>query len=329
MQLTQLPLSYKTRPLNLYLLRSGSQSLLIDTGDAATPTAQILPFFQKLNFNPQSLTYILITHPDVDHSGGVHAMRQIARNAQFLCGTLDRDQIETPEGLADLRAAAHFHYHGLGLSPDKRPAFLQQAGGGGGAGDRIPIARTFHGNETLTLADAQLHILHLPGHSLGHLGIYLPDQHTAIIGDAVHHTANFNHDGTPAFAPTYMYIDAYLGTIAQLEALRLHRLYSAHWPNCETPQAVQTFLAESRAYCLHAEHAILNAVRTAGPQGITAKDLIPQVKPQLGSWPSEKDAATANMLIGHLQRLTSLGLIRHDESLPTRYYPQSPWKGLR
>jgi glyoxylase-like metal-dependent hydrolase (beta-lactamase superfamily II) len=325
----QLPCNYKNRPLNLYLLQAGSESLLMDTGDASTPASQILPFFEKIGFDPKSLTYILLTHPDVDHVGGVHAMRQIAPNARFLCGTLDREQIETPEGLADIRGAAHYYWHDMGLSPDKRADFLKNAGG---AGNRIEIARTFDGGESLQLGGDKgrtLHIMHLPGHSMGHLGVYIKEENAAIVGDAVHGTANRFFDGKAAFAPTYMYIDAYLGTIERLRAMNLERLYSCHWPNCETNAQVNTFLDASRVYALHAEGAILETVRAAGDKGITLKEICVVAKPRLGDWPAEKDGATANMACGHLQRLTALGLVRHDDNRPTRYYAETTWRGLR
>jgi glyoxylase-like metal-dependent hydrolase (beta-lactamase superfamily II) len=304
----------------------------MDTGDAATPAAQILPYFEKINFDPKTLSWILLTHTDIDHTGGVHAMRQFAPNARFLCGTADREQIETPEGLADLRGAAHHYWHGLGLSPDKRPDFLKNAGAGdqpGAPGNRLPITRTFDGGETFQLGDRLLHILHLPGHSLGHLGVYLPQENTAIIGDAVHGSANRFFDGKAAFAPTYMYVDAYLGTIDRLRAMNLDRLYSCHWPNCETNAQVNTFLDASRAYALKAEQVILDTVRAAGDEGLTLKDVCLRAKPRLGDWPAEKDLATASMACGHLQRLATLGHIRHDESRPTRYYPEPAWRGLR
>ena len=181
----------------------------------------------------------------------------------------------------------------------------------------------------MQLGDTMLQIMHLPGHSMGHLGVYLPDSNTAIIGDAVHGTANRFLDGKAAFACTYMYIDAYLGTIDRLQAMRLTNLFSCHWPDCRSTAAVDSFLNQSRAYAQHAEQVILHAVRAAGAMGLTLKDVCICAKPGLGDWPEDKDTETRSMACGHLQRLTELGLIRATEDIPTRYIAQSPWLGLR
>ena len=42
----QITMDYHNRPLKLYLIVAGDESLLMDTGDASTPEAAILPYFQ-------------------------------------------------------------------------------------------------------------------------------------------------------------------------------------------------------------------------------------------------------------------------------------------
>jgi glyoxylase-like metal-dependent hydrolase (beta-lactamase superfamily II) len=329
----QIAMVYHGRPLNLYLLTYGGESLLMDTGDAGVPAAEVLPYFRKIGFDPRKLTYVLMTHPDLDHVGGAYAMREAAPQAQFLCGTLDREQMETPEALGRLRARAHYYWHGLGPEDAELREFERQAGGAGrlatAGGRKLNFAATLDGGETLTLGARALRILHLPGHSLGHLGVYVPWERAAIIGDAVHGTANRYADGRAAFACTYMYVDAYLGTIAQLQALGLERLYSCHWADCTEPALVEQFLDVSRAYALRAEGAILETVKVAGEAGLTLREVCVRAKGQLGDWPAEKDMETRSMACGHLQRLTTWGLVRVTEGRPTRYVAEREWRGLR
>jgi glyoxylase-like metal-dependent hydrolase (beta-lactamase superfamily II) len=328
----QIEVNYKGRPLQLYLLRFGGkegESMLMDCGDAGVPGRDVLPYFEKIGFNPKRLTYVLLTHPDLDHVGGIHAMKEAAPQAQFMCGALDREQIETPEGLADIRGRAHYYWHGLGMDDAKRAAFIENAGG---AGKRLEMARTFvgaGGGETFRLGDRELKIMHVPGHSQGHLGVFLPSENAAIIGDAVHGTANRFLDGKAAFACTYMWVDAYLGTIERLQAMKLDRLYSCHWPNCTEHGAVSRFLEESRAYALRAEGVILETVRRAGAAGMTMREVCLRAKVGLGDWPAEKDLETRSMACGHLQRLVDWGLLRRDEGRPTQYFAEEGWRGLR
>src|SRR5215207_7223995 len=65
------------RPFAQYLLRE-ERSMLIDTGIDATPGDVILPFFQQVAFTPESLTYVITSHADVDHFGGNSALRKVA-----------------------------------------------------------------------------------------------------------------------------------------------------------------------------------------------------------------------------------------------------------
>jgi glyoxylase-like metal-dependent hydrolase (beta-lactamase superfamily II) len=322
--LHQIPINYKNRPLKLYLIQGPDMNLLMDTGDASTPDADILPYFKSINFDPKNLTHVIATHPDLDHTGGLARIKQVAGpHTQFICGTADRAQVESPEGLVDLRYRAHYHHHQLGPDDKAREALIQRSGA------YVPINATFTGGETLRVAhDQYLEILHLPGHSHGHLGVYLPWQNTAIIGDAVHGTANRFLDGKAAFACTYMYIDEYLGTIARLQAMNLTHLFSCHWPECNTNDEVNAFLTQSRDYCLSAEKAILETVQASGEKGLTLKEVCQQAKPRLGDWPADKDMETRSMAHGHLQHLVNVGHLSASDSIPIRYTPNPTWQGL-
>ena len=70
------------RPFAQYLLRD-VKSMLVDTGIDATPGDVILPFFEQSAFAPETLTYVLTSHADVDHFGGNWALRRAAPNAIF------------------------------------------------------------------------------------------------------------------------------------------------------------------------------------------------------------------------------------------------------
>jgi glyoxylase-like metal-dependent hydrolase (beta-lactamase superfamily II) len=320
----QIPVNYKGRPLKLYLLLGNDLAMLMDTGDAGVPESDILPYFEKIGFDPKKLTHVMATHPDVDHTGGLHRMWQAAPQAEFVCGTLDREQVQSPEGLVGIRMRAHYYWHGLGMDDAAVAKFLPRAGG------YVPIRTTFAGGETLRWdAEKYVEILHVPGHSHGHLGVYLPWENAAIVGDAVHGHANCFLDGKSAFAPTYMYIDEYLGTIDRLQSMRLKKLFSCHWPDCTEAITVNSFLNHSRDYALNAEKVILEMVKGAGAAGATLKEVCTQAKAQLGDWPAERDSDTRSMACGHLERLVGNGFLRATDTPPIRYTYEPLWKGLK
>jgi hypothetical protein len=145
----------------------------------------------------------------------------------------------------------------------------------------------------------------------------------------VHHRGNYYLDGRTAFAVTYIWVDAYLGTIDQLEAMKLDKLFSCHWPNWMTNSAATQWLREARDYALMAEDVICDAVKAAGEQGITLKELCVKAKPGLGQWDAQYDGYSANMLSGHLQRLRDRGWIRADATgRPVRYLYENHWHGI-
>ena len=286
----QIPVNYKGRPLKLYLLagQGGELTMLMDTGDAAVPESDILPYFTSIAFDPKKLTHVMATHPDVDHTGGLHRMYEAAPQAKFVCGTADREQIESPEGLIQIRMRAHYHWHQMGMDDAAVAKFMPRAGG------YVPIAETFSGGETLRWdAKKYVEVLHLPGHSHGHLGVYLPWENAAIIGDAVHGTANRFLDGKASFACTYMYIDSYLGTIDRLQSMKLSKLFSCHWPDCLTNEEVNSFLNQS-AQLLRPECGASDPGRRESGRGAgaTLKDVCTQAKPGLGDWPADRDGDT-------------------------------------
>jgi glyoxylase-like metal-dependent hydrolase (beta-lactamase superfamily II) len=267
----------------------------------------------------------MATHPDLDHTGGLSRIKQVAGpHTQFVCGTLDRPEVESPEGLVDIRYRAHYHWHQMGPDDQGRDALIKRSGA------YVPINTTYAGGETIRVShDQYLQILHLPGHSRGHLGVYLPWENAAIIGDAVHGTANRFLDGKAAFACTYMYVEQYLGTIDRLLAMKLNRLYSCHWPECTTKEEVAAFLLESRNYALQATQSILETVRGGGENGMTLKEVCLAAKPRLGDWPAEKDLETRSMAHGHLTYLVNSGHLSQSDSIPIRYSANQRWAGLR
>ena len=303
----QIPVNYNGRRLNLYLLLGANASILLDTGDASVPDHAILPYMKSIGCDPASLRYVIATHPDTDHTGGLLRMRQVAPQALFCSGTADRDQVSTPAKLADDRYRAFYHSDGLGPDDAARAKLLLRLGG------PVTIDLTFTGGERIQLGpvpgspphssdDRTIQILHLPGHSAGHLGIYLPYAGTALIFDACQWRANCFLDGRSAFAPMYLNADAYLNSLKQLSVLNLDRLYSCHWPDCTTPTQVQAFIATALQYAQQAERSIADTLQRAS-KPLTLREICLAAKPSLGDWPPERDLDTRFLAVAHLQRL--------------------------
>ncbi len=78
------------RPLQLVYLKGDSATLLLDTGCSHDPSKFIAPQIGDAGGSAGDLTWILNTHPDLDHIGGNHEMKQLASQAILACGEPDR-----------------------------------------------------------------------------------------------------------------------------------------------------------------------------------------------------------------------------------------------
>ena len=228
------------RPFAQYLLR-GARTMLVDTGVATTPAEAILPALGALGVAPADLDFVLISHADVDHYGGNAAMRAAAPGAIFCAHAADAAWIED-RGRALRERYGWYEAHGIGYAPDLA-AWLRDAGG-------APAALDLHlvGGETFRLGPRLVvQVLHLPGHSPGHLGLWEPLSRTAIVTDAALAGGLLDTSGAIISPPPYFDAAAYEQTVRQLQALAPQRLLTAHYAVYEG-EAASRFLAESVAF---------------------------------------------------------------------------------
>jgi len=118
-------------------------------------------------------------------------------------------------------------------------------------------------------------------------------------------------DGSPAFPPTYRYVDTYLATIQRLQAMQPDQLMTAHYP-VYRGRDVAEFLGETRAFADQVEAALRQELTTAA-EPVTMRALTGRLGPQLGQWPGEAHQFLSQPLLGHLERLERYGLIHRPQ----------------
>jgi glyoxylase-like metal-dependent hydrolase (beta-lactamase superfamily II) len=291
------------RPLQILYLRGESASILWDTGCASDPPKFIAPQIREAGGDPATLTWIINSHPDVDHTGGNHAMKQIAPSALLACGDANRAECSSGADLIRLRYEAYHADHQMfytGATLD----WLQRE-----AGQPQPVEVTFTGGERLRLGDGwDIEIVSLPGHAKGHLGL-LDRRHAALYGgDAIQGSVYLGLDGQPKLAPTYLHVDDYLNTARFIEHLPITTYVGCHWP-IKRGAEIAEFCAESRAFVQRADELLLEALRTS--PALTLRDLCLTLGPALGDWPHtpDLDSELVYALHGHVSRLLDRRLI--------------------
>lgn len=290
------------RVLYQYLLR-GDRSLLIDTGTRETPAKTDIPFMESIRMKKDDLTFAINTHCDADHFGGNSELRRIAPRTLLAAHREDCEQIEDPDLTMKIRYGAFTADHGIEYAPDVKSAIRKMMGG------RCGLDILLQGAEIFQLSDDwSVEILHVPGHSHGHVAVWDPRSKAVMIGDAVMGKYIPTVDGRPALAPTYMYPDEYLSTIRIIRQLNPRTLLTSHYPNMDREQA-RRFLDESAAFARETDRQILKALRaTNGP--LTLKELITKTADKLTPIPKEARMDLAFPFAGHMERLEKLGKVR-------------------
>lgn len=287
------------RPLQLIYLRGNRASLLLDTGCAGDLEKFIAPQLREAGGGPSALTWIVNTHPDLDHVGGNFTMKQIAPHALLACGDTDRALCADPDTLMRLRYDAYRADHGIFYNGDQMAWIREQSG------TRQPIDLTFVGGERIRLSDDwEVEIVALPGHAKGHLGIF-DAKHSALYGgDSIQGSVYLGIDGTPRLCPTYLHLDDYLNTIRFIEHLPITTYVGCHW-NVKRDGEIKDFCAESREFVQRADHLLKDLLKT--PR--TLRDICLMLAPQLGDWEHTPalDLELVYALSGHVSRLVERG----------------------
>jgi glyoxylase-like metal-dependent hydrolase (beta-lactamase superfamily II) len=227
-----------------YVVAGADRSVLVDTGLADTPSAVIDPYLREAGLEPD---FVLISHADNDHVGGNRAFRDAHPDTVFMCHELDRRWVESNEALVRENYGWHAAYGFPPMDADELLASM--------SGD-APIDVGLIGGETIRLDAGRLvEVLHLPGHTPGHLGLWDERNQAAIIIDAVLADGIYDRAGNKLIPPRYYDLAALRQTIEQLEALRPELLLTAHYPVLERDEALE-WLATGRAFVDDVERVV-------------------------------------------------------------------------
>jgi len=281
----------------------GDNTVLLDTGFSSTPEDVIFPELKKLGIQPDRVKMAINTHADADHHGGNAAIKKHCPDILLACGDLDRLAIEDPDRLFATRYNQWFAEHEVGLAtnPEAQKWVREMTG----PPQRIDL--TFRGGEHIAVGDRiGLSVLHVPGHSHGHLALYSPVHRAVFVGDALHGNYCPSREGNPSLPPAYFAVLAYLSTVQVVETLDIEWIYSAHWPVYHGPQVAE-FLAECRSFVDRADRLIRNQLERHH-DGVTLRECIDACGAALGNWPAGNAWLLMYPIHGHLDHLEQLGI---------------------
>lgn len=272
----------------MHLVVGEDGALLVDTGIAGSVAEFVEPTLAELGLPTDALAEVVLTHADVDHYGGDGEVRELAPGARLRAHPLDRPLIESWARIAGERYG-WYRNHGLDYTEDTWH-WLEEA-----AGPDTALDDTVVEGQVIALGGGELEVIELPGHSLGHVGLWLGDQRTAIVGDAVMGYGFDDLEGARVAPPPYVDLEAYRATIARLRRLAPRRMLTAHFPVMEG-EAVGAFLDLSRRFTDDLERALGDA----GSVG----EALPRAAGALGGYP-EMEVELARSVGAHLKARSS------------------------
>lgn len=283
----------RQKPLNQYILMSEDLWVWIDAGISTTPDQWIFPELEQRGMVPPIRNLLIITHADVDHFGGASALKRAIPSLMTVAHEADRALISDIH-VAMGRRYGIFDAEGMAL-PKSRVEELYER-----AGDPVRLDIAINAEVSLQLGDGEIwKVLHLPGHSEGHLALWHPETHTAVIGDAVMGWGVVDGEGALQ-PPHYVDVEEYLATIDRLRHYDLETIHFSHRANISGAD-VDTFLNES---CEAVEYlalmidAALEVVDIDDPQYLKA--VCEYVSSNTERWPGVLPSAFANAVASHL-----------------------------
>ena len=215
-----------------YLLVGEDRTVLVDTGLAGTPEEVIIPYMGEIGLSLEDVDEVIISHADVDHCGGNRALKEKHPSLWFSCGEADRPYVESNRLML---AEVYCWSEPYGFGPDEgsKAWILSELGGDS------PVDAGLRGGETMRLGpNRRVEILHLPGHTPGHLGLWDPKNGAAIIIDAALEGGIYDREENRLIPPRYFDAPAYQATIRKLRTLRPEHLLTAHYPPMQGGEAL-------------------------------------------------------------------------------------------
>ena len=301
--LPRIPAPLGERFVALYLFVGAESALLVDTGIRESITDTLLPYLDSAGIDPGIVRWAVNTHCDFDHTGGNGALKVALPHVRIMAHRLDQGLTEDVQRLIDERYGEFRATDGFD-DPPETTAYLRSVT------DLVPLDAVLSGGEEFDLGGRSVRILHVPGHSPGHVAVFDPSNRAVAIGDATLGTTVPFADGRAAFPPTYRDVGPYVASIETLRTLDVDLVLTAHYPVYEGAAAT-AFLDDSERYTREIDDVLTDLLARA-ETGLTTLELVRAAGARLGPWgPGALDYAVFPVT-GNLERMREAGAVREE-----------------
>jgi len=159
------------RGANSYLVLAGESAAVIDTGMPGNEN-RIVGYAKGAGLEPERLSYIVLTHPDMDHSGSVAKLRSLT-GAKVAIHEADSPRLSGEKKLKEVKGF-------MGVMLGVMNVFIRMT-------PVTPDIVLKNSDRILNLT-----VIHTPGHTAGSICLYKENE-AIFVGDAL----RVNSDGYP------------------------------------------------------------------------------------------------------------------------------------
>lgn len=305
LQMSEIKFPLGERNSSVWALTSNGETVLFDSGCRGDAQNHIESALERLGIEPESVKAVIASHPDVDHFGGAIYWQQ-KFGAKVVAHRLDAALMESHQVFLEQRGNEFSRDFQVSESEEGLEWLLEN-------GAELSVDLVLDSEEEYQIGDDLIQIIHLPGHSRGHLGVYEPKSKTVLISDAVLGAYVPFSDGSPSFPPTYRFVQSYLETIQRLMGLDFERLATAHYGTFSRQDGMK-FLQDSLDFAAEVENSVLRAIKGTRR---TLPEILNFVDAEVGLWPKPSSfAALAFPVFGHLESLEKKGLVLRTKGEP-------------
>ncbi len=274
-------------PPNVFLVADGGEAAIIDSGfgddESYNKRIEVLTAA-----GAPKLKYIIITHHHYDHSSGAHRLRE-ATGAQIVLHADEVDLLLNPKA-----ETGDFE-----IPEDQKEAREMAAKWRAEAAKATPDVRVRDG-DVLRVGGLRLRCIHAPGHTDGHLCVYLEEDGVLFAGD------NVLGVGTAAIAPPpHGDMALYIASLRMMQDVGAALLAPGHGPVVKDPVRKIQELIDHRQ---QREDQVV-ALIASGKD--TAKSLVKAIYPELDK---RLLLMATGQVLAHLHKLQAEGKVSLEGS---------------
>jgi len=280
------------RRVQYYSLWDQAGSTLFDCG--------LLGFLDSVGDGPHAegvYRSLIVSHADIDHFGNASFLKTCFPDLQILAHRADQRWIEDPDRLVRERYDHARPQFNFGYDEAVLTEFRQLCGGG------VRLDGLLEKDDKIEIGPAVWKVLHVPGHSPGHIALWDAASGTLLLSDAVLGLGIPGIDNGISMPPTHQFIVDYIETITHLELLPVKLALTGHWPPLNAVEFRQ-LLADSR-FCVERDLAFVRAELAESPRGFEV--LMANLNQKFRTWPIDQDKHYSYALAGYIDYLESLG----------------------